>query len=207
MASLHKHHILPKHAGGSNDASNIALLTIEQHAEAHRVLFEQHGRWQDRCAWLLLSGQITAGEAATEAARRTNLGRKKTRSHRIKIMLSKLGVRMSPEACAAMRIAQTGRRHPEETRRKIGRSQRGKKIDPASIKKYVASRQKTDGTIVVIDGVFFPTQSQAARAMKDVWGISLEAARGRVRTISRSEESRAYIALRERMKRDVKRRA
>lgn len=202
--ALHKHHILPRHAGGTDDASNIVMLTIEQHAEAHRVLYEQHGRWQDLCAWKVLSGQVTAGEAATEAARRTNTGRKKTASHRLKLAIAKLGKPMSKDACEAMRAGQTGRRHPEKTKKKIGESQRGKRIKPESIQKYVTSRQKTDGTSVVIEGRSFPTHSQAARAMKDVWGISLEAARGRIRVFSRTDIDRAYIALRERMKRHVK---
>lgn len=54
----HKHHKIPRHAGGTDDPSNIELLSVEEHAEAHRILFEQHGRWQDRLAWLGLSGKI-----------------------------------------------------------------------------------------------------------------------------------------------------
>ena len=59
---IHKHHIVPKHAGGSDDPSNIAHLNIEQHAEAHRVLYEEHGRWQDKLAWKGLSGSIGKDE-------------------------------------------------------------------------------------------------------------------------------------------------
>jgi hypothetical protein len=47
----HKHHIIPKHAGGSNDLSNLVELTIQEHAEAHRVLYEKYGRTQDKVAW------------------------------------------------------------------------------------------------------------------------------------------------------------
>lgn len=47
----HKHHIVPKHAGGTDDPTNIVHLTIEEHAEAHRVLFETYGRWQDNAAY------------------------------------------------------------------------------------------------------------------------------------------------------------
>lgn len=54
----HKHHIIPKHMGGSDDPSNLVELTVEEHAEAHRVLYEQYGRLQDKLAWLGLSGQI-----------------------------------------------------------------------------------------------------------------------------------------------------
>jgi len=49
--------------GGTNDKSNIAELTIEEHAEAHRKLYEEHGHWQDKIAWKALSGQITNQEA------------------------------------------------------------------------------------------------------------------------------------------------
>lgn len=58
----HKHHIIPKHMGGTNDPSNLIELTVEQHAEAHRKLFEQHGHLQDKLAWLGLSGLITTAE-------------------------------------------------------------------------------------------------------------------------------------------------
>lgn len=47
----HKHHIIPKHAGGTDDPSNLVELSVADHAEAHRVLYEQYGRWQDYVAW------------------------------------------------------------------------------------------------------------------------------------------------------------
>lgn len=55
----HRHHIIPKHAGGSNAPSNIIELTIDEHADAHKLLWEQHGRWQDYYAWQLLSHKMT----------------------------------------------------------------------------------------------------------------------------------------------------
>lgn len=58
MKTTHTHHIVPKHMGGSDDPSNLVELTVEEHAEAHRVLFEQYGRWQDQAAWQLLSGRV-----------------------------------------------------------------------------------------------------------------------------------------------------
>ena len=59
----HKHHIIPRHAGGTDHPDNLVELTIEEHSEAHRKLWEEHGRWQDRVAWLTLSGQIGIEEA------------------------------------------------------------------------------------------------------------------------------------------------
>lgn len=59
----HIHHIIPKHMGGTDDPENLIELTIEEHAEAHRVLYEQHNNEYDRIAWLSLSGQINISEA------------------------------------------------------------------------------------------------------------------------------------------------
>lgn len=59
----HIHHILPRYLGGTDDPSNLIELTVEAHAEAHRLLYEQHGNWQDYCAWQALSGQIGRDEA------------------------------------------------------------------------------------------------------------------------------------------------
>jgi hypothetical protein len=60
----HKHHIIPKHMGGTNDQSNLIELTIEEHAEAHRVLYEQYGHWQDLVAYKGLLGLITSDECS-----------------------------------------------------------------------------------------------------------------------------------------------
>ena len=59
----HKHHIIPKHMGGTDDPENLIELTVEEHAEAHRVLYEKNGHWEDKLAWLGLSGQIGCDEA------------------------------------------------------------------------------------------------------------------------------------------------
>ena len=77
---IHKHHIIPRHAGGTDDPSNLIELTIEEHAEAHRKLYEEYGRWQDNVAWRTLSGQISKAEATKEVQRnnRNRLGIKHT---------------------------------------------------------------------------------------------------------------------------------
>jgi hypothetical protein len=69
--------------GGTDDPSNIIELTIEEHAEAHRKLYEEHGHWQDLVAWKGLLGLLGSGECALAAmreggkkgARATNLKR------------------------------------------------------------------------------------------------------------------------------------
>lgn len=62
MSIYHKHHIVPRHMGGTDDPSNLIELTIEEHAEAHRKLFEQYGHWEDEFAWKGLSGMIDRAE-------------------------------------------------------------------------------------------------------------------------------------------------
>lgn len=65
----HKHHIVPKHMGGSDEPENIIELTIEDHAETHRKLYEQHGNWQDLIAWKGLAGLLTTDECSFIAIR------------------------------------------------------------------------------------------------------------------------------------------
>lgn len=62
----HKHHIIPKHAGGTNDPSNLVELTIEEHATAHKKLYEQHGRIQDKVAWMGLANLAPHAELMHE---------------------------------------------------------------------------------------------------------------------------------------------
>lgn len=58
----HLHHIIPRHAGGTDDPSNLVELTVEEHANAHKDLFEKYGRIQDKLAWQGLSGILNREE-------------------------------------------------------------------------------------------------------------------------------------------------
>lgn len=64
---LHKHHIIPKHLGGTDDPSNLVELTVQEHAEAHRLLYERDGRWQDYVAWQGLAQLDANFDAASES--------------------------------------------------------------------------------------------------------------------------------------------
>ena len=74
----HIHHILPQYLGGTDDPGNLIELTVEEHAEAHRLLYEQHGNWQDYCAWQALSGRIGQEEILRMKQGMANKGRKRT---------------------------------------------------------------------------------------------------------------------------------
>lgn len=64
----HLHHIVPRHMGGSDDPFNLVELTIEEHAEAHRLLYEQYGKREDYLAWKGLSSKISKEELMNELA-------------------------------------------------------------------------------------------------------------------------------------------
>jgi hypothetical protein len=49
--------------GGTDDPSNLVELTVEEHALAHKALWEEHGNEYDRIAWMGLSKMITNQEA------------------------------------------------------------------------------------------------------------------------------------------------
>ena len=91
MKGKHKHHIIPKHAGGSNDPNNFVYLTIEEHAEAHRKLYEEYGRWEDYYAYMGLSGQVGKDEIwdGIYHNRKTFLGKKHTEETKKKISETK----------------------------------------------------------------------------------------------------------------------
>ena len=58
----HKHHIIPIHAGGSDTPDNIVELDIQEHANAHKLLYEEYGRWQDKLAWVGLAKLVSKEE-------------------------------------------------------------------------------------------------------------------------------------------------
>ena len=99
----HIHHIIPRHLGGTDDPSNLIELTVEEHAEAHRILYETHGRWQDRLAWIGLMKLAPKAELVRQAISLSNTGRispnkGKTASLELreKMRMAKLGKKYGP---------------------------------------------------------------------------------------------------------------
>lgn len=102
--------------GGSNDPSNLVELTIEEHAEAHRKLYEEHNQWQDLVAWKALSGQITSDEIRRLKTILTWTGRKHSATTKKKIQ----------EARALQKSS--GWTWTEEARERKSKQQTGKKL-------------------------------------------------------------------------------
>lgn len=75
MTIYHTHHITPRHMGGGDEPENLIQLTIEEHAEAHRLLYLKSGKWEDLCAWKGLSGLYASLRSIARSTKaRTNQG-------------------------------------------------------------------------------------------------------------------------------------
>ena len=61
---MDRHHIIPRHAGGTDDPDNLVTVTREQHAELHFARYLEHGEIGDWVAAFMLSGQTEEGEKA-----------------------------------------------------------------------------------------------------------------------------------------------
>jgi hypothetical protein len=99
--------------GGSDDPSNIIELTIDEHAEAHRILYVKYGKQEDYIAWKGLSGQIHIEEiikSKCSIGGHANKGVSKTEQHKAKIA-----------------NALTGSMHTEERKSKISKAAVGNK--------------------------------------------------------------------------------
>ena len=101
----HIHHIVPRYMGGSNHKSNLITLTIEEHAMAHKALYEEHGNREDYVAWKSLLKQMEHSERQMELSSiggKNNMGKPKSEEHRAKISEALRGKisDMSPEDIA-----------------------------------------------------------------------------------------------------------
>ncbi len=54
----HKHHLLPKYRGGTDDPSNLVEVTVVQHAMFHYCNWQLWGDKRDWLAWRGLTGEI-----------------------------------------------------------------------------------------------------------------------------------------------------
>jgi hypothetical protein len=105
----HKHHIIPKHMGGTDDSFNLVELTVKEHAEAHRILFETYGRKEDELAWKGLAGIIGKEELLHELfvmsgkkskppiGHKANLGRKWSDEYKQKMSFVTKGIKKTQE--------------------------------------------------------------------------------------------------------------
>lgn len=146
MSIYHKHHIIPRHMGGTDDPSNIVLVTIEQHANLHKQLWEDLGHHQDYVAWQGLSGMmgreeiilfLTTGERhhaygkprPPDVKRRISYGRKGqslqswTEERRMKTVSTLSGRKLSQDHVSKLKHSHIGNKASEETKLKMKAAQ------------------------------------------------------------------------------------
>lgn len=63
----HEHHLVPTHAGGTDDPSNLVKVNVAMHAFLHRLRYLEIGDKWDKIAYEALEGQITHAEATAQA--------------------------------------------------------------------------------------------------------------------------------------------
>jgi hypothetical protein len=81
----HKHHKIPRHAGGTDDPSNIVEVSVSEHAELHFALYLEYGRWQDWLASQSLSGRIKKEQVVRDAVSLQNKNRVWTEEGKAKL--------------------------------------------------------------------------------------------------------------------------
>lgn len=118
----HKHHIVPKHMGGSDESSNIIELSITEHAEAHKLLYNKYGHWQDYVAWKGLEGLLSKEDI-------------------LKIMYSERIGEKNPMYGKPCYYKMT-EKQKSDWKRKISETSKGKKQSVEHIKKRTESRLK-----------------------------------------------------------------
>lgn len=87
----HMHHIIPRHMGGNDDPSNLKRVTVTEHAEEHRLLWEKHNFIQDYVAWKMLGGQIDKAEAIKLLQSKRDVSYMRTEEYRNKISKANKG--------------------------------------------------------------------------------------------------------------------
>jgi len=65
FSGLHKHHIIPKHSGGTDDEWNFTYLTIREHKIAHFLLWKIHNNPNDLRSMKMLGANLSVNYRRT----------------------------------------------------------------------------------------------------------------------------------------------
>lgn len=148
---FHRHHVIPKHQGGSDDDENIIYLTPEEHAKAHLELYEKNGRYEDAQAYNSLKKHWLGSRTLGGYKQSEDHKRKRRENTDYSKISAKLKGRVSPtkgmkfDYTPKPKIAeaQRGKAKSDDTKKKISESLMGRQ-SPKRIEFYcIHCRQRT----------------------------------------------------------------
>lgn len=149
-----KHHIIPLHEWKRrinpkatrnnkdfNAPDNVVWLTIQQHAEAHKWLWEHYGQWEDYYAWQGISSWIGKEEIRFRIAQISGRlgglklkGKPKSEEHKRKLAISSAGNKNS-----------LGWIMPQEQRDYLSKIGMGRKYSPETNQKRAEANRHPRG--------------------------------------------------------------
>lgn len=149
--------------GGADDASNIVELTVEEHAEAHRLLYEEHGKIEDYFAWKGLAGLIGKEELILELnreqARRFHTGKKRSAQTRKRISEATKGSKKTLPKCTMCGNNTTSEtmkckkcRRLLKQREKYGNDYEFFDISKGKVKRISSARGKVEAISIALKG-------------------------------------------------------
>lgn len=121
LEGFHKHHIIPRHLGGTDDPSNLVLLHPYDHAIAHYVRWKMYKTDGDAWAFNRLKAWLDGGGLTVKGMHHSDEVKKLIGLH------SKTRVRKP---------------HSEETKAKISAAKKGKTSNRSGVKHSQESIQK-----------------------------------------------------------------
>lgn len=83
---FHRHHVIPKHAGGTDDDDNIVYLTVDEHIQAHLDLYKKYGREADKdAASFLRANKYRENSVVKQLLHRRSCQRGARAAHEVKL--------------------------------------------------------------------------------------------------------------------------
>ena len=156
---IHRHHIIPKHMGGTDEPTNLIDLPYWAHIEVHKRLWEVYGKLEDKLAYCMLSGKTEEAEKV-----RVELAKKKykewyennpeeVKKWKSNISKSLKGKRHMPDE-HYKKIGDLLRGIPrtQEVREKVSKSKKGKSVpQPNQMKTYEITKPNRE--VLIIKGL------------------------------------------------------
>ena len=123
---VHNHRIIPGYMGGEYVDGNVAVLSVRRHALAHKWLYMLLGNWQDKFAWLALSGRIGKEEIIRKLVSEAMKGN----NHRHGKHLSEEHKKKISEAISGIKHWTYNKEFSEEHKKNISKSTKKRFEDP-----------------------------------------------------------------------------